>query len=83
MNAEKIYERPKGVGLTSSEVRTLRERMGMTQKELAEALGVTEFAVWRWENQQSQHGRGCSKANSKLLQIMAAQHGVTLGSPSA
>lgn len=32
------------------DVRTIRQRLGMTQAELAEWLGVRMNAVWRWEH---------------------------------
>lgn len=33
-----------------SEVVAIREQLGMTQKELGQAIGVSEFSVWRWES---------------------------------
>lgn len=35
--------------MTPSELRALRSRLGMTQKELAEAVGVCSDTVARWE----------------------------------
>jgi len=35
---------------THAEVRNLRQRMGLSQAELAELMGVTEYTVWRWEH---------------------------------
>ena len=33
----------------SDRLKAWRERLGMTQKELGEFLGVSEFQVWGWE----------------------------------
>ena len=34
--------------LTSDTIRTLREERGLTQRQLAERLGVTDKAVSKW-----------------------------------
>ena len=31
-------------------LRAWRERLGMTQRELGEFLGVGEYQIWEWEN---------------------------------
>jgi len=36
--------------MTKAELRRARERLGMTQKELAEAIGMRETSVARMEN---------------------------------
>jgi DNA-binding transcriptional regulator YiaG len=41
------------------DVKAWRERTGLTQKEAAEALGVTEMTIYRWEQNISP----VSKAN--------------------
>ena len=38
----------------ASRIRTLRKGLGLTQKEFAEALGVTYVTVNRWENQKAE-----------------------------
>ena len=35
--------------MTKDEVKRLRKRLGMTQQQLADALGVTQTSVGRWE----------------------------------
>ncbi|HEV8632834.1 MAG TPA: helix-turn-helix domain-containing protein [Chloroflexota bacterium] len=36
--------------MTPAEVRAARRALGLSQKALAEQLGVTETTVWRWEH---------------------------------
>lgn len=52
---------------TAEEVRTLRDVMKMTQAELAAEMGVTEFSVWRWENNK----RPITPAHTRLLRRLA------------
>ncbi|HBE18838.1 MAG TPA: hypothetical protein DEG17_03405 [Cyanobacteria bacterium UBA11149] len=35
-------------------LRLLRETLGMTQKEIADELGIAEYTVWRAENQKNE-----------------------------
>ena len=35
--------------MTKDEIKKLRKRLGMTQQELADTLGVTQTSVARWE----------------------------------
>jgi DNA-binding transcriptional regulator YiaG len=35
--------------MTRDEVKRLRRKLGMTQRKLADALGVTQTSVARWE----------------------------------
>lgn len=39
----------RGGPVTGAEIRAFRERLGMTQQELADALGVHYMTVGRWE----------------------------------
>ena len=52
-------------------IRKVRRTCGMTQKQLAEALGVTQGAVSQWET-----GRGGPSA--KMLKPLADVLGVTV-----
>ena len=36
--------------LTSETIKSLRERRGLTQRALADAVGVTDKAVSKWES---------------------------------
>lgn len=36
--------------ITADTIRTLREQQGLTQRALAEAVGVTDKAVSKWES---------------------------------
>jgi len=38
--------------MTGDDLKTLRTRLGFTQEDLAERLGVRTNTVWRWENGQ-------------------------------
>ena len=49
------------------EVKLLRQRLGMSQAELADELGVTEYSVWRWENAK----RPVTKAHTRHLRRIA------------
>lgn len=57
--------------VTSETIKSLRERAGITQRELAERLGVTSKAVSKWET-----GRGLPDAG--LLLALAESLGVSL-----
>lgn len=36
--------------MSAEEILATRKRLGMTQQEFAEFLGVRKNTVWRWEN---------------------------------
>ena len=55
----------------AEQMRLIRQRHGMTQQALAEALGVSTSAVQKWE-------RGQSEPNTRTLQMMADLFGVSL-----
>ena len=40
--------------MTGNELRDIRSRLGLTQEEFGERLGVTLTTVWRWEHEQRQ-----------------------------
>lgn len=55
--------------LTGAEVRFLRKEIGLSQRRLGEALGVTEQAVAKWEKT----GR-TPKPAERLLRLIYAEH---------
>jgi putative transcriptional regulator len=55
-------------------VRELRRRLGMTQEELAHALGITVGTVNRWENGRFRP----SKLARATIAEFARRHGVVL-----
>ncbi|MFQ5477278.1 MAG: helix-turn-helix domain-containing protein [Candidatus Binatia bacterium] len=55
-------------------VRTLRNRLGMTQEEFAHSLGITVSTVNRWENGHS----APSKLAKASIVGLANKHGLTL-----
>ena len=57
--------------LTAEAIKTLRERRGFTQRELAEVLGVTDKAVSKWES-----GRGLPDIS--LVEPLSAALGVSV-----
>lgn len=56
-------------------VRRLRSKLGLTQEELAHALGITVGTVNRWENGRFRP----SKLARSTIQEFARKHGVILG----
>lgn len=72
-----MRHRPKGAnerevagGQLGRQIVRIRARKGMTQKELAERIGVTESRLCRWE-------RGCHLPS--LLQVLAIARGLDTG----
>lgn len=62
---------------TPGYVRTLREAMGLTQKQLAQRIGVDPMTVARWEWGKTKPGESAIKALDKLRRE-AGRHGITL-----
>jgi DNA-binding XRE family transcriptional regulator len=58
--------------MTPSDVKTLRRRLGWTQRQLAEGLGVTVPTVSHWE----QGANGISPLAATTLGLLAKEHGV-------
>lgn len=54
-------------------IKELRKEQGLTQKELAEALSITDRAVSKWE-------RGLNAPDIALLEPLAKLLGVSVGS---
>lgn len=52
-----------------AEVQMIRDELGLTQKQLAERMGVTEFSVWRWESGK----REITESHTILLRGMLAR----------
>lgn len=64
-----VYSDP----MEPDEFRCLREELGLTQAQLAERLGVTTVALWRWEKGQTPGSRrGIPEPVARLLRILAA-----------
>lgn len=55
--------------MTSAGLRRIRKALGLTQKALAEALGVDRVSVARWERGD----RGISELAARLIQRIAAE----------
>ena len=36
--------------MTGAQLQELRERLGLSRKDLAQAFGVTDGCIWDWEN---------------------------------
>ncbi len=53
--------------MTGSEVRRIRKRLGLTQAQLAERVGVTASSVARWE----QGVLGIRESAARLLRLLA------------
>jgi putative transcriptional regulator len=54
------------MGVTGDELRDLRKRLGLTQVELAEKVGVASNTVARWERGEL----GISEPVSRLLRLL-------------
>lgn len=50
----------------TNDVKTIRHRLGLTQKQLAEKIGVSSTTIIRWEK----NVHGVSKDNLKKLQSL-------------
>lgn len=58
--------------MTPADLKAKREAMGLTQTELAAAIGVTWTTVWRWEK-----GRvPISRTVERLLTLLAREENV-------
>jgi transcriptional regulator with XRE-family HTH domain len=55
------------MGVTGDELRDLRKRLGLTQVELAEKVGVASNTVARWERGEL----GISEPVSRLVKLLA------------
>ena len=55
--------------MTGEEVRRLRERLGPTQVQLAELVGVAPNSVARWEREEMK----VRESAARLMQLLAQQ----------
>lgn len=55
--------------LSGEELKTIRLRLGMTQRELAEKIGVARNTVWRWEVGRASIG----VPEAHLIRLLAAR----------
>lgn len=60
--------------MDGAELRRIRERIGWTQRRLAEELGVAENTVARWERDEI----GMRESTERLIRRVAADHNVRL-----
>lgn len=54
--------------MTGKDVQRLRKRLGLTQAELAQRIGVTRVSVWRWEAET----HGIRESAARLLLTLVA-----------
>jgi DNA-binding transcriptional regulator YiaG len=59
------------VELTADRIRELRHRAGLTQVELANAVGVSEDTVRGWENNRSHPGN--AETAIRLVRVLAPE----------
>ncbi len=62
---DRIKARHMGI-LLPAEIRALRERLGMTQKEMGDLLGVAEKSYSRWENGRERLSHSLNKMIAAL-----------------
>jgi DNA-binding transcriptional regulator YiaG len=55
--------------MTGKQIQTIRLRLGLTQAELAEKLGVARNTVTRWESETI----GIKESAARLLQLLAKE----------
>ncbi|MFW0859476.1 MAG: helicase-related protein [Dehalococcoidia bacterium] len=67
---------------TAEWIRALRKRLGLTQGQLSERLGVTYVTVSRWENSQARPSRLSLKALTALAET-PSKSALTQAGPSA
>lgn len=53
--------------MTSAKLRSARERLGMTQQQLADALGVDLRTIRRWENGEREIPPLLSASAAKMI----------------
>ena len=57
--------------MTCKQIRAIRDRLGLTQTELAERVGVARNTVTRWESGTL----GIKESAARLLRMLAEQSG--------
>ena len=55
--------------MTGAQLRKYRKALGYTQKQLAEAIGVTTNSVARWERSEMK----IAEPAARLIQLLSAQ----------
>lgn len=61
--------------MTAEQIKTLRERLGWTQRGMADYLGVNQNTVNRWENGQCKPMPLCLRALQRLAREQEATNG--------
>ena len=61
------------MGSFSNNIRTRREMLGMSQEELAKKVGVTQAAIWLYENGESTPKLAIAIALARALGITVEQ----------
>lgn len=51
----------------------LRQSAGLSRRQVAEALGVSERAVWLWETRQDPRNLGLPRAYRRLLEAFRTE----------
>ena len=61
--------------MNAQEIRELRQRLGLTQIELAERLGTSQRVVTRWENGEHKPIRACTMSHvlNNLITFVASK----------
>lgn len=57
----------------------LRKSAGLSRREVADVLGVSERAVWLWETCRDPRNSGLPRAYRRLLQAFRAEAGIVEG----
>ena len=55
--------------MDKEEIKAIRNQLGLTQKQLADKLGVTHISVWKWEKGRAKPHK---TFESKILELKSA-----------
>jgi transcriptional regulator with XRE-family HTH domain len=73
LETDALVELSRARALVSDSARSIRVKAGLTLKEVAEALGVAEATVYRWENGQRRPRGDAALRYASLLETLRSR----------